>query len=208
MPLFIALRGIERSFDNYDAKPRRSRSVKSLFYCQEEVEAQHDEWLAAQTGASSAESAKTDEPNARTENGDGALPFPPDVIIAHFARVRGELNQARNSRGENNPDELSEAIARSLLRLEELEGDFRGAARPDVQSIEDGLTQLEELLERAMIASMPVEEVGRERRVAEEQLRSYKDRMERSTYEQMVAHLTAKTLRQKTGVPRLSLFYL
>ena len=39
VPLHIALNGIERSFDSYEAKPRK-RSVKSLLYCQEEVEAQ------------------------------------------------------------------------------------------------------------------------------------------------------------------------
>src|SRR5919202_1239138 len=53
VPLFIALRGIEKSFDSYEAKPRR-RTVKTLFYCQEEVEAQYDEWLESQTGAHTA----------------------------------------------------------------------------------------------------------------------------------------------------------
>ena len=50
VPLHVALRGIEKSFDSYESKPRK-RSVKSLFYCQEEVEAQFAEWLESQTGA-------------------------------------------------------------------------------------------------------------------------------------------------------------
>ena len=50
VPLHIALRGITQAFDSYEAKPRR-RAIKTLFYCQEEVEAQFDEWRAAQQGA-------------------------------------------------------------------------------------------------------------------------------------------------------------
>src|SRR5205085_11238667 len=51
IPLHVVLRGIETAFDSYDAKPRK-RSVKTLMYCQEEVEAQYAEWLESQVGAS------------------------------------------------------------------------------------------------------------------------------------------------------------
>src|SRR5919112_4398791 len=50
VPLHVALRGIEQAFDSFESKPRR-RSVKSLLYCQEEVEAQFAEWRESQTGA-------------------------------------------------------------------------------------------------------------------------------------------------------------
>ena len=50
IPLHIVLRGVERSFDSFEAKPRK-RSVKSLLYCQEEVEAQYAEWLESRVGA-------------------------------------------------------------------------------------------------------------------------------------------------------------
>src|SRR5215471_21340802 len=44
VPLHVALRGIEHAFDSYDAK-KQKRTVKTLLYCQEEVEAQYAEWL-------------------------------------------------------------------------------------------------------------------------------------------------------------------
>ena len=50
IPLHLVLRGVERAFDSYESKPRK-RSVKSLLYCQEEVEAQYAEWVEAQVGA-------------------------------------------------------------------------------------------------------------------------------------------------------------
>ena len=49
IPLHIVLRGVEKSFDSFEARPRK-RSVKSLLYCQEEVEAQYAEWVEAHVG--------------------------------------------------------------------------------------------------------------------------------------------------------------
>src|SRR5437870_4315069 len=53
VPLHVALRGIEHSFDSYESK-KRKRSVKSLLYCQEEVEAQYAEWLESRVGSQDA----------------------------------------------------------------------------------------------------------------------------------------------------------
>lgn len=212
IPLFIVLRGIEKSFDSYEAKPRR-RTVKSLFYCQEEVEAQYDEWLESQTGSHSreeAEGAKDETATAAqtSTNNNGALPFPRETISEHLASARRDLLNARQRRASIGSDELSEALERAANRLEELQRDFAQAARPNVQGLEEDLTQLEELLDRAIGASLTDEEMKRERTAAEAQLSAYRQRMERQTYEQTVANLLAKTLRQKAGVPRLSLFYL
>src|ERR671933_2818936 len=66
VPLHVVLRGIERAFDSYEARPR-NRSVKSLFYCQEEVEAQFAEWLESRRGAGAA--AEDEGGAAAVENG-------------------------------------------------------------------------------------------------------------------------------------------
>src|SRR5919112_2801081 len=50
IPLHVVLRGIEKAFDSYESRPR-NRSVKTLYYCQEEVEAQFKEWLELKAGA-------------------------------------------------------------------------------------------------------------------------------------------------------------
>src|ERR1700755_2263890 len=59
IPLHIVLRGVEKSFDSYESRPRK-RTVKTLLYCQEEVEAQYAEWVEARVGASS----ETPEPES------------------------------------------------------------------------------------------------------------------------------------------------
>src|SRR5437763_15347918 len=72
VPLHVALRGIERAFDSYESKPRK-RSVKSLFYCQEEVEAQFAEWQDAHVGAGG-ESKNNDHALSYSE-ANASLPY-------------------------------------------------------------------------------------------------------------------------------------
>ena len=87
IPLHIVLRGVERSFDSYDSRPRK-RSVKTLFYCQEEVEAQYEEWLESRVGAAEhgdAGSEQTDD--AASEK----TPFSAAAIEEHLRSCHSEL---------------------------------------------------------------------------------------------------------------------
>jgi hypothetical protein len=223
VPLHVALRGIERSFDSYEARPRK-RSVKSLMYCQEEVEAQFAEWLESQTGAHAKADARegkegasgggevegapaSDEGGADRES--RALPFPRQVISAHLSECRDGLRRSleqKAARGEGGA--LREALARAATRLEELAEDFERAPRPDAELLESSLTDIEALLDRALRESLAPEAAEAAREAAAEQLRPYRARMERATYEQTLENLLAKALREQAGVPRLSLFYI
>ena len=216
IPLHVVLRGIEKSFDSYESRPR-NRSVKTLFYCQEEVEAQFAEWLESQTGAHGEAEGAADAASAEGGEGGGAtsadegrgLPFPRAVIAAHLADCRAELARAlekRSARGET--DAVTEALVRAEARLGELAADFERAARPDAELLESSLADLEALLDRALHASLPAETVAEARASAAAQLKPYRARMERATYEQTLDNLLAKSLREASGVPRLSLFYL
>ncbi|MBV8860006.1 MAG: hypothetical protein JOZ02_23950 [Acidobacteria bacterium] len=209
VPLHVALRGIEKSFDSYESKPRK-RTVKTLFYCDEEVRAQFAEWLESQTGAHvpAGESAAEGGAAGASDEGGRGLPFPREVIAAHLSECRDGLARALGKRSGAGEDALTEALARAAARLGELAEDFERAARPDAELLESSLTDLESLIDRALRSALSDEEVGAARAEAAEQLRPYKARMERATYEQTLDNLLAKSLREANGVPRLSLFYL
>ncbi|HZG51576.1 MAG TPA: hypothetical protein VEZ40_05505 [Pyrinomonadaceae bacterium] len=214
IPLHIVLRGVEQSFDSYEAKPRR-RSVKSLFYCQEEVEAQYAEWLESQLGATQAGAgaAATGETPAEdvvpTATGNGALPFPREVIAGHLAEARARVERAGAEQSKRDgAGELSEALARAAVRLSDLEKDFAAAARPDAEQLEGALNDLDNLLDRAVRAALPPARLEARRAEAAAQLEPYRKRMERATYEQTLDSLLAKLLREDCNLPRLSLFYL
>src|SRR5207253_1721407 len=200
VPLHVALRGIEQAFDSFEAKPRR-RSVKSLLYCEEEVEAQYAEWRDRQQGARASEPENDAGVAANGQNGAGALadenaglPFPRAAIKAHLAECRAQLNEAHASRCATSRDELCEALARASARLAELETDFAASARPNAEQLEAALTDLDALLERAITSHLPAEQVSARRKQAEEQLRPYRARMMRETFEQTRDNLLAKLL--------------
>src|SRR3954464_11741897 len=75
VPLHVALRGIEHSFDSHDAK-KNKRTVKTLLYCQEEVEAQYAEWLESRVGSA--------EPSDPAAENDQKSPFPRDVVLKYL----------------------------------------------------------------------------------------------------------------------------
>lgn len=206
VPLHVALRGIERAFDSFEAKPRR-RSVKSLLYCQEEVEAQFGEWQEAQVGAASVENNGAGA-NDETEGDDARLPFPRAVIVEHLERVRVALLRICDGRKKSRGDHLCDALSRAASRLKELETDFASARRPDAERLEESLTSLEKMLDEALRASITASELAIARAESEEQLQPYRNRMERAVFEQTLDNLLLKRLRDAHGLPRLSLFYL
>jgi hypothetical protein len=203
IPLHVALRGIERAFDSYESKPRK-RSVKTLFYCQEEVEAQYGEWLESQLGANG--EGGSDGEGTEVELADARLPFPRQSIIEHLAGARRSLLKIGSDLKRKGV--LFDTIERVAARLEELEKDFSRALRPDAEMLESDLTSLEKSLDGALLSSTSVDELNRARTEIEEQLKPYKSRMERTTYEQTFENLLLKRLREQHNMPRLSLFYL
>lgn len=206
VPLHVVINGIESAFDSYNAKPRK-RSVKTLMYCQEEVEAQYAEWLESQLGAQ-AEQEDGEPASSEVFDADAHLPFPRAAILQYMARSRSDLEQICAERRQRREGVLCEAIGRVTARLCELENDFARAARPDAEQLEDALTRLEKILDDALSANTPEAELATSRAETEAQLHAYRNRMEKSTYEQTFVNLLLKRLRDQYHVPRLSLFYL
>ena len=206
IPLHVVLRGIESAFDSYEAKPRK-RSVKTLFYCQEEVEAQYAEWLESQLGASD-EPPDKEKAGGQAEDIDTTLPFPRATILEHLERVHASLRAVCDERKKSRKDAFCDALSRVASRLKELEEDFERAARPDAEKLEESLTSLEKLMDEALVANLPARELAAARLAAEEQLQPYRSRMERPVFEQTLENLLLKRLRDAHELPRLSLFYL
>ena len=203
MPLHIALRGIEKAFDSWEAKPRK-RSIKSLLYCQEEVEAQYAEWRESRVGAGPNQSIESHPGASVTE--DEGLPFPRHAIVEHLQRARSALLQTFQQRA--GADDLSEALQRAANLLEELEREFTQSTRADAQKLEVSLTGLERMLSESIRSVIPSEELNKATNEVKEQLRPYRSHMDKSAYKQTFDNLLQKRLREQFAVPRLSLFYL
>ncbi|HEY0457599.1 MAG TPA: hypothetical protein VGC97_00525 [Pyrinomonadaceae bacterium] len=198
VPLHIILRGIERVFDTIDKQPARKRSVKSLFYCKEEIEAQFAEWLESQVGKNGAESP---ESGLQSSPADGQPAknelFSREAIEAHLEEVSADLSQALKA-AEN--VELRETLERVLHRLAELAGNYESA-----EKLEESLEKLDAILDESLLKAAETDDLKAE---TAQQLASYKNKMEREVFERTLSLMILKTLRERAALPRLSLFYL
>jgi hypothetical protein len=197
IPLHIVLRGIERSFDSFEARPRK-RTIKSLLYCQEEVEAQYGEWIEARVGASSV----TDTSDADSDK----TPFSLEAVTEYLQRSRESLVQMAAARRPE--DDLSEAMTRAAALLAEIEQDLSSGAPLDTRKLEDSLSGLERLLNDSMLAVASANELEAQKAAVKDQLKPYRSQMEMEVYNQTFNNLLLKRLREQFAVPRLSLFYV
>ena len=186
IPLHIVIRSIESVFDVFDKQPAGTRSIKSLFYCREEVEAQFAEWSRSQAG----KGRQTGDESQETE-------FSTDDIAAHILRSIATLEAISN-------DELCEDISRAVARLEELKSNLTD----NFESIDGTLSDIEKLLERAMLTNWPKEHLKILEKETAAQLKAYKADMEPEAYKNTHHLMLLKRLREEAGIPRLGLFYL
>lgn len=203
VPLHVALRGIEKSFDSWESKPRK-RTVKSLLYCQEEVEAQYAEWLDAHVGTA----ANSENDDSIREKENAGLPFPRATILEHLERCRSELSADAEKRNHSSVDYLAEALARAASQLTELQNDFAAATLPNAQKLEQSLTGVERMLTDALLTAANAEQLDALAQDVKKQLKPYRKQMEPAVYEQTKNNLVMKRLRDSFNVPRLSLFYI
>ena len=195
IPLHIVLRGVEKSFDSYESRPRK-RTVKTLLYCQEEVEAQYAEWVEAHVGSQ----ATAPEPESEK------TPFSFVAIKEHLQRCRNSLAQLEKSR--KHKDDLSEALARAAALLDDIEKDFASGATLDTRKVEDSLTGLERMLNDAMLSVASQSTLTELKKIVKGQLKPYRAQMDAAVYKQTYDNLLLKSLREHFALPRLSLFYV
>jgi hypothetical protein len=120
IPLHIVLRAIESVFDGWEKQPIQNRTIKSLFYCREEVEAQHAEWIASQAGK-----------NDHVSTEDLGEQFSLDSIRKHIDEVIEKLKEV-------NDTNLREDTDRAVARLEEL----RASLVDDLEYIDKTLNDI------------------------------------------------------------------
>jgi hypothetical protein len=202
VPLHVALRGIERAFDAYDARPHRHRRVNSLFYCQQEVESCYAEYRRALVG-----SAET-TPSVPPVGDDGESPFPRARVERHLAEAADRIGEARTKAGTRGLSGLVDELARAETRLAEIAASLAASARLESEGLERDLTSLEELMLKAVMEHAPAAEVDAERDSAKAQLKGYKKGMDKEVYTQTLEKLVARRLREIYYVPRLSLFFM
>ena len=184
IPLHIAIRSIESVFDVFDKQPPGTRTIKSLFYCREEIEVQYSEWVRSQTGKSDS-------------SGSGTEQFSDEVVATHIADAIAAFKA-------NSDNGLREDLDRAVSRLEELAANLTD----NFETVDATLGDIEKLLERAMLSNWDKAHLKILNKEISRQLREYKADMDADAYKNTFDLMLIKRLREEAGIPRLGLFYL
>jgi hypothetical protein len=178
VPLEAVLRGIDRAFEKWRARPARARfqMVNSLAYCAQAVAAE----VQAMAGGAASKAP-----------GAAAPPFTLDQVRAF---VRANADALRKG---GQPD-----LADSLegLDLDALYG--------DLEQLEQRLSSIEEKMIARLRASASEEALFEARRSLDLELKPYRGKMSADQLAMLEKQFLERKLLAASGLPRLSLFYL
>ncbi|MEO6588653.1 MAG: hypothetical protein ABIP06_04940 [Pyrinomonadaceae bacterium] len=197
IPLHIILRAIETVFDTADKQPNRKRTIKSLSYCKEEIEAQFAEWAEMQIGKVQSANGKV-QSSGEESSDSGDEMFSAETIKNHLEKVISELENAK----QKSLGDLHETYERVLNRLTELQNDI-----PTAEKLEESLEKLDTLIDESLL-NFGGEKLSVLKNEIEKNLASYKTKMEAEVYQRTSNLMLTKRLREEAEIPRLSLFYI
>jgi rRNA-processing protein FCF1 len=195
VPLHIALRAIEHAFDSHAAR-KHKRTVKTLLYCQEEVEAQYAEWLESRVGSHEEVPGETED---QTQ-------FSRAAITTHLDRSIAELTTQRDAAASG--IDLREALARAVNLLAAIKEEYESATHADTRKLEESLSGIDRMLDDAIRKTVAEARMQAIEAEVDAQIKPYKRHMEKAVFAQTRDNLLRKRLREHFGIPRLSLFYL
>jgi hypothetical protein len=203
VPLHIVLRGLDRVFDARDATDRlRPHRINSVLYCHQAVLECFEEFTHSKVGAGEAAA----DPGRAASLAANA-PFSTGAVLSYLSDRVENLTALRPA-WESKPCPMGPALGRAVERIDELRSSVETTTPLDLESLEQELGRLEEMIYQALVESVSPEELQQLRAEATRQLRDFKKRMSPEVYEQTAENYTAKRLRENYRIPRLSLFYL
>ena len=187
IPLEAVIRGIDVTFDKWDQRPSKTRKVNGIGFCTQEVLAAAEEMKDAASGSGVVERAAP-----KPESG-----FEAERIAAYLRKNADALERVALELARSTAGDLR-ALADSLL----------GKSAPKLEDVERRMTIMEEKLVASLMTNANDAELVAIRAEADRELAPYRRKMPAAQIDHLQRQFMQKKLLEKTGIPRLSLFYL
>ncbi|HZQ69475.1 MAG TPA: hypothetical protein VFA68_13220 [Terriglobales bacterium] len=192
IPLEAVLRGIDAAFESYEKRPS-PRKVNSLAYCSQAVLSAAEDMKEAAVGT--------------TRESKAGRGFESTEIAAFLERNATQLEAAEFA--EPSPVAMRAVALEIAESLRDLAGELASSkALPRLEDVERRLTALEAKLFAALVTSSSEEQLVAVRAEADRELAPYKRKMSGPQIEQLHKQFLHKRLLEKSGLTRLSLFYM
>jgi DNA-binding transcriptional MerR regulator len=196
MPLEAVLRGIDAAFDKYEQRPSKSQKVNSLAYCAQAVLTAADDMKEAAVGA-----ASPDSPSDRPSG------FQVSEISAFLRRNAEQLDAAKLPQAKG--IDVTPLARETASTLREIAAELEATKTlPRLEDLERRLAVAEEKLFAVLLATTPDEQIVTVRAQADRELAPYRRKMPSAQIEQLQKQYVHRSLLEKYGLPRLSLFYM
>jgi hypothetical protein len=193
VPLEAVLRGVDAAFDRYEQRPSKTKKINGLAYCAQEVLSAAEEMKDAAVGGG---------PERAVNRG-----FEVAEIAQFLLHSAANLEAARlPSRPGVRPELVVGDVARTLEQIAlEIEANSN---RLGLEDLERRLTVLDEKLLALLVSVVAEEQMVGIRAQADRELAPYRSKMPASQVDLLLRQYTHKTLFERYGLPRLSLFYM
>ncbi|HWB85681.1 MAG TPA: hypothetical protein VG675_16170 [Bryobacteraceae bacterium] len=178
VPLEAVLRGIDEAFEKWRARKVKTRMVNSLAFCAQAV------LTEAQIMAGTAQPRREPAPP----------PFTEDELRGYLERNAAEVRKQAGG------GEIAEGLERLAADVAQHFHDLEG--------LEQRLTVLEEKMIAIARASQSDEALLESRQELDRQLRPYRGKMTADQLAMLEKQYLERNLLEKSGLPRLSLFYM
>jgi hypothetical protein len=194
VPIKIAFRGIDRSFERYYRKGPRRRPLR-IEFCDADVLDAFDEWRRALgLPAGAIHDNPTEDDSARRSRG----PSLPEHLERAVVRLSDACAAGRVGAAAN---EVLDRLARALDEARGSTAGLRGEAR---QALIDRLAALDAELMRLAAANLTHEAEGELRAEAEQELDPYRTRLSADAYGQAHAAAMQRLLRERLCLPTIA----
>ncbi len=208
IPLHVALRGIDLAMDNFYASPHRRRNVYTLFYCHDAVMQEYARYLESRIGeASDGTGAQAGEPAVKHSSKDEIGPNLTTILDFLGSRI-SEINGLRVKHYGEESAQFRQGLERVAARLDEINRDLQGGHALDYEALERDLALVDETLVSELSPIVPAEEMESWKEEAKKDLKTYRKRLPKETYQKIQDHYLRRKIHQRFGVGELSLFHL
>jgi hypothetical protein len=204
VPLHVALRGIDIAMGGFLAKQHRGHAkVNSLCYCHDSVMTEYASHLESRVGESSGD-AQTSSADTAAESEAKEEPDLTQVL----AYISGRIAEIKAVAAKQYTGDLPEGLGRAVARLEEVLHNLQSGSRFDSEALERDFALIDELLAAELSAGIPPEEFDEWEKEAKKELKVYKKRLPKETYEKIHGNFLRDKIHRKFGIGELSLFRL
>ena len=191
IPLEAVLKGIDRTFEKFEARRRKVRRVNSLAYCHQEV------LLAAE------ESERSQLPHPSS-----AEAFPREDLVKFLEGNAAAVTRTAGQFAEQGRQESAANFQQIAASLSEMAATVRAGEALNLEETEQRLTVLEEKMFSILFQAAEEKELVAIRQEMDRALAPVRQKMSSEQIAHLQKQFVNRKLLEKAGLPRLSLFYL